>query len=119
MNSSETSTSAGNRNAAIWATEFLTTEIARSALALGGEHDAGDVLDRVAGDRDDHEAGERLGDAERSIAGSSAAMNQSETNAAPTPATASSDERDARSGSARRVRPPRSARLGRSMSARR
>ena len=40
MNSSETSTSAGNRNAAIWATEFLTTEIARSDLPLRGEDDA-------------------------------------------------------------------------------
>ena len=57
---SETSTSNGYRNAAIWATRFLTTLIARSLLALIGEVDAGDVLDRVAGDRDDHEAGERL-----------------------------------------------------------
>ena len=34
-------------------------------LALRSERDADDVLDRVPGDRDDHEARERLRDAER------------------------------------------------------
>src|SRR3954468_108826 len=34
-------------------------------LALGRQHDPGEVLDGVAGDRDDDEAGKRLRDAER------------------------------------------------------
>ena len=41
-------------------------------LALGGEHDPGHVLDRVAGDRHDHQAGEGLGDVELWIVGCSA-----------------------------------------------
>ena len=41
----------GTGTTAICATEFLTTEIARSALPLGRERDPDDVLDRVAGDR--------------------------------------------------------------------
>ena len=62
--SSETSTSAGKRNAVICATEFFTTEIARSAWPFSASTIAGGVLDRVPGDRDDHEPGERLRDPE-------------------------------------------------------
>ena len=64
MKRSDTSTSAGKRNAVICATEFLTTEIARSASPLRASTMPDDVLDRVAGDRDDHEARERLRDPE-------------------------------------------------------
>ena len=45
---------------------------------------------------DDHEPGERLGTPSWSIAGVSAAMNQSETKAAPTPADRQQADRDAR-----------------------
>ena len=42
----------------------MTTEIARSDCPFAASVIADDVLDRVPGDRDDHEAGERLRDAE-------------------------------------------------------
>ena len=64
VSAKEMSTSSGNRKAAICATEFLTTEIARSERPFDGEHEPRDVLDGVARDRDDHEAREGLGDVE-------------------------------------------------------
>src|SRR3954453_18081757 len=88
--------SAGKRNTAIWATEFLTTEIARSAWPLLARMRAvafSTALPAMATITSPAKAREIPSD---SMAGERAEMNQSETKAAPTPAAARSaivDER--------------------------
>ena len=59
--------------------------MARSFLPLGRQRDADDVLDRVAGDAHDHDAGERLRDAERLHGRVERVDEPVETNAAATP----------------------------------
>src|ERR1700691_1768504 len=86
----ETRTSSGNRNAAICATEFLTTEIARSERPFQASTRPAvfsTALPAIATITRPAKAWEMWSTA---IAGSSALTNQSETNAEPTPATTSS-----------------------------
>ena len=88
-NASESSTSAGKRNAAICATEFFTTEIARSDLPFAARvipTTFSTAFPAIATITRPVNAFEMPSD---STAGSSAAMNQSETSAAATPPTAS------------------------------
>src|SRR5919205_1137160 len=89
-NKSDTSTRAGKRNAAICATEFLTTEMARSLCPLAASTTPttfSTALPAIATITSPANACEMPSD---SIAGSSAATNQSDAKAAPAPATASS-----------------------------
>ena len=86
VNSSETSTSAGHRNAATCATEFLTTEMARSASPLAASTTptpCSTALPAIATTTRPANSGERP---ISSIVGRSAAMNHSDTNAAPSAA---------------------------------
>ena len=90
VNSSETSTSAGKRNAVIWATEFLTTEIARSASPFSASTTPvvfSTALPAMPTTTIPANACERP---IYSIAGESALTNQSETKADATPPAASS-----------------------------
>ena len=88
-NASETSTSAGNRKAAIWATEFFTTEIARSKLRLRARtrpvkfSTAFPAMATITSPANAFEIPRVR------IAGSRAWMNQSDTKAEPVPAAAS------------------------------
>ena len=89
LNRYEASTSAGKRKAAIWATEFFTTEIARSDLPLAARKipvKFSTALPAIATITSPANAFEIPSDA---TAGSRAWMNQSETKAAPAPAIAS------------------------------
>ena len=84
-NAKETSTSSGNRKAEIWATEFLTTEIARSERSFHASTSPAvfsTALPAIATITRPANAAERLS---WSIAGRSPATNQSETNAEPAP----------------------------------
>ena len=64
MVSSETSTSSGIQERRDLGDRVLDHRDRQLGPSLGREHDPGHVLDRVAGDRDDHEPGERLRDVE-------------------------------------------------------
>src|SRR5919202_2075213 len=97
--SSDTSTSAGKRNAAICATEFLTTEIARSFWPLFASTTPTTFSTALPAIATITSPANALDIPSDSTAGSTAPTNQSDTNAAPTPAAASSPI-DADSGSA-------------------
>ena len=88
--SSDTSTSAGKRNAVICATEFLTTEIARSASPFNASATPAVFSTAFPAIATMTSPANGFGTPIRCIAGVSAAMNQSETNAAATPPAASS-----------------------------
>src|SRR5437764_5123811 len=90
----ETSTSSGNRKAAIWATEFLTTEIARSERRFQASTRPAvfsTALPAIATITRPANACERLSSW---IAGFSPLTNQSETNAEAAPLSASNARLD-------------------------
>src|SRR3954453_13893607 len=81
----DTTTSAGNRKAAIWATEFFTTEIARSAWPFDASTTPTAFSTALPASATSTRPANSFEIPSARTAGSSAWMNQSDTKAAPAP----------------------------------